>query len=131
RVGVIGLLETLGRGHRAVLEAAALVAFLIQRADDLVAEAPAFLQHRIDDLGAGVGMRRQRRQHLRRLEDLVDDKAQIGERRAVVVHGGGVPGCDWVKAGGAQRHVAGRPGTGSRRLLWRTSKRRLYGWSVL
>ncbi len=83
----IGLLETLGRGHHAVLPLATLgVAALVQREDHFGAELAGFLEHLVDGLGIEIRMLGQILQFALDVEELVHHKLHVAQRRYVLSH---------------------------------------------
>jgi hypothetical protein len=85
---LVGFLEALRGGHHAValIGAALFVAALIDREDHLAAEFSGFLQHLIHGGGIDLGMRRHGLEFLLHVEQLVQDKLHIAQRRRVLAH---------------------------------------------
>src|SRR3546814_952302 len=85
--GVVEFLAALGRAHHAVLEAAAfLVARAVQRQQLVLAEAGALLQHGVDQLAGRLRAAGQRGHLLLVVEQLVEQEADVVERRGVGDH---------------------------------------------
>ena len=76
------LLETGGRGHAAVglARAAFSVADAVERGEDFLAELRSFAQHRLDEIGRGVGKARQIAVTLE-VENVIEQEQRV-------VHGG-------------------------------------------
>src|SRR5690606_4854717 len=85
--GLVELLEALGCAYHAVLEAAALfVAGAVQRQELVLAEPGTLLQHRVDQLPPGLLAARQARNLPLIVEQLVEQEADVLERRLVADH---------------------------------------------
>ncbi len=80
------MLEALGRAHHAVLEMAAfLVAGLIDRLQDLLAQLARIGENVVDQVGGEVAELRQVAMFLR-FQEFVDQEAIILDRRAINRH---------------------------------------------
>ena len=86
-IGVIGLLEALGRAHDAALvPAALLVAGAVERQQLLLAEACGLLENRVHQLARGLLVARQAR-HPALVIEHVEQEAEVVERSPVGDHG--------------------------------------------
>ena len=90
----IGLTEPFRQSDRVILEAAALpVADLVERLQDLLAQAGRLVEHRVDHVRRGLGHRRQRSAVLE-VEVFVIEEAEVFERGVVAGHA-----VSWMQVG--------------------------------